>query len=153
MLFELHFLFYMLLGMLKIYVNFNSLNIQKLNNKKFPPQVLMCWILLCAPVHRIFVLYKKFQVASVYNINVEYEIWCFCCNFFLSYADNKHKTHIHSDQMLKRWFSDSGNLETCKSIKISISKIWPKSNIFSTITWLRESKKYNFIVGHFPYPY
>ena len=44
--------------------------------------------------------------------------------------------------MLKMWFSDSVDLITCKSIKISISKIWPKNNTFSIITWVRESKKW-----------
>ena len=81
---------------------------------------------------------KKFQVASIHDTN-EYQIWWFCCN--LSYADNKDThTHRHTDQTLKMWFLDSGVLKTCKSMKISISKIWPKNNAFSTITWIRESK-------------
>ena len=33
---------------------------------------------------------------------------------------------------LKMWFLDSRDLKTCKSIKISILKIWPKNNTFST---------------------
>ena len=35
-------------------------------------------------------LHKNFQIASVHEINVEYQICCFCCNLFLSYADNRH---------------------------------------------------------------
>ena len=44
-------------------------------------------------------LYEKIQVASVYDTNVEYQILCFCCNLFLSYADNRHtdtQTHGHT---------------------------------------------------------
>ena len=38
-------------------------------------------------------------------------------------------------------FSETGDLITRKSIEISFSKIWPKNNSFSTITWVRENKK------------
>ena len=55
------------------------------------------------------------------------------------------QTHIHIDQTLKMRFSDSGDLITCKPFKISISKIWPQNNIFSTITWVRESKNANIV--------
>ena len=37
-------------------------------------------------------------------------------------------------------FSDSEDLKTCKSIEISISKMWPK-NYFLNHIWVRESKK------------
>ena len=80
-------------------------------------------------------LYKKFQVVSMYDTNVEYTIWCFCCSLLLSYADNRHtdtQICIHTDQTLKMLFSDTGDLKTCKSVKISISKIRPKNNTFST---------------------
>ena len=39
-------------------------------------------------------LHEKFQVASVYDTNVEYQIWCFCCNLFPSYADKRHTDTI-----------------------------------------------------------
>ena len=41
-------------------------------------------------------------------------------------------TDIHTDHLLKMLFSDSGDLKTCKSIKISILKISPQNNTFST---------------------
>ena len=81
--------------------------------------------------------YKKFQVSSVYDTNVQYRIWCFCCNLFLNYPDNRH-----TDQALKMWFLSSGDLITCKFIKNSIPKIWPQNNTFCTITWIRERKKW-----------
>ena len=65
---------------------------------------------------------------------VEYRV-CSChFNLFLNYAANSH-THIHiqADQFLKMRFLDSGNLKTCKSFKISVSKILHKNNTFSTI--------------------
>ena len=40
--------------------------------------------------------------------------------------------HLHTNQTLKIWFLDSGDIKMCKSIKISISKIWPRNNTFST---------------------
>ena len=76
-------------------------------------------------------LYIKFQVASIHDTNVEYQIWCFCCILFLSYANNRHTetrtethihTHIHIDHLLKMCFSYSGDLKTCNSIKISALK-------------------------------
>ena len=54
---------------------------------------------LCVPLYTEFLsdLSEKFQVASVYNTNVEFQIWCFCCNLFLSYADNRlPDTHTHT---------------------------------------------------------
>ena len=50
-------------------------------------------------------------------------------------------TRTHTDKPLKMWFSDSDDHNTCKSIKTFILKSWPKNNTFSTITWVRESKK------------
>ena len=32
-------------------------------------------------------------------------------------------THTHTDKPLKMWFSDWGNYKTCKSTKMSISKV------------------------------
>ena len=79
----------------------------------------------------LYDIYKKFQVASICDTNVDYQIWCFWCNLFLSCADNR-QTHAHTHKSLKILFSDSGNLKTCKFIKISTSKICPKNNTFST---------------------
>ena len=44
------------------------------------------------PLHTEFLsdLYKKFQVASVYDTIVEYQIGCFCSYLFSSYTDNKN---------------------------------------------------------------
>ena len=67
----------------------------------------------------------------MYDTNVEYQIWCFCCNLFLSYADNR--------QNAKNVILGTRNLITCKILKISISKILPQNNTFSIITWIRES--------------
>ena len=47
-------------------------------------------------------------------------------------------TH-HTDQPLKVWFSYSGDIETCQSIKISISEIWPKKQYLFYYTFVRES--------------
>ena len=57
-----------------------------------------------------------------------------------THAQAYTQTYRHIDQTLKLWFLDSGVLITCKSIKISILKIWPQNNTFSGITWARESK-------------
>ena len=64
----------------------------------------------CVPLFTEFLsdVYEKFQVASNYDTNVEFQIWRFHCNLFLSYADNRHRdthTHTHTDQKLKIWFS------------------------------------------------
>ena len=56
-------------------------------------------------------------------------------------AHTYRHTHIHTDQTLKMWFLDSGLLITSKSIKISISKIWPKNNTFSTYRLEKVKKK------------
>ena len=41
-------------------------------------------------------------------------------------------SHRHKNQLLKMQFSDSGDLITCKSIKISVSKKETKNNTFFT---------------------
>ena len=82
-------------------------------------------------------LYEKFQVASAYDANVEYKICCFCFLLFLSYADNRH---MHIDQPLKIYFSDSEDLIKRKYIKISLWKICPQSSTFSSVLE-RENKK------------
>ena len=40
----------------------------------------------CVPLYTEFLsnLYQKFQIAYVYDTNVESQIWCFCYNLFLS---------------------------------------------------------------------
>ena len=63
-------------------------------------------------------LHKKFQDECTYDKNVEYQILNFCYNLFLSYTDNRH-----TEQPLKMCLLDSGDLKTCKTIKIPISKI------------------------------
>ena len=57
----------------------------------------------CVPLYADYSsdLHKKFQVASVYDTNIEYQILCFCCSLFLGYADNRHtdtqtRTHTHT---------------------------------------------------------
>ena len=43
-------------------------------------------------------IYKKFQVTSTYDTDVECEIWRFCLNLFLRYAANRRTdmlTHRH----------------------------------------------------------
>ena len=98
----------------------------------------------CMPRYTEFLsnLYEKFQETSVYDTNVEYQNWCFCCYLFLSYADDTH-TYIYTEQTLKMWFSELGVLIMCK---ISTSKICLKKNIFSTIIWVRESKKNHYMI-------
>ena len=43
-------------------------------------------------------LYEKIQVAFLYDTNVEYQVSCYCCNLFLSYAD-KSLTHTHTHSL------------------------------------------------------
>ena len=59
--------------------------------------------ILCVPLFTEFLpdLYKMFQVASVYDTNVECQIWRFCCNLFLSYVDKRH-TDAHTYMRTKR---------------------------------------------------
>ena len=47
-------------------------------------------------------------------------------------------TVTHRDQPLKKLFSDTGDFKPCKSINISVSKIWSENNTFPA--WVRESK-------------
>ena len=68
-----------------------NLNTQKsvTRDSLYKPNVLEFF---CVPLNTEFLsdLYKRFQLASVYDANVEYQIWCLCCNLFLSYADHRH---------------------------------------------------------------
>ena len=88
-------------------------------------------------------LHKKFQVASTYDTNVECQIWRFCYNLFLSYADNRHTfthTHIHTDQSLKMCFSVSGTSKLVNPSKSSLRKFDPKTILSFYHVWVRESK-------------
>ena len=53
----------------------------------------------CVPLYKEFLsdLCTKFQVASIYDKNIQWKIRRFWCNFC-----NRH-THIHTDQPLKMW--------------------------------------------------
>ena len=86
------------------------------------------WVLLYTDY--LSYLHKKFHVASIYDYttHADYQILSFCRDLSLSYADNRH-----TDQVLKMWFSELENINACKSIKISISKILLKNYPFSTI--------------------
>ena len=70
--------------------------------------------------------HKKFQAASKYDTKVKCKIWNFFCKLFWIYAV-KINILREREQLLKMGFSNSGDLKTCKSIKISTSKIWPKT--------------------------
>ena len=79
-------------------------------------------------------LYEKFQVAFTHDTNVWCLIWRFCCNLFLSYADNRN-THTHTDRTkCDFWIQGSSY-----SIKIFISKILSSNSTFSAIIWVRQS--------------
>ena len=54
------------------------------------------FVCLCFSPEFFSDLYEKFQVATTYDTNVEYQISCFYCNLFLNYADNRH-TDLHTD--------------------------------------------------------
>ena len=58
---------------------------------EIPSKSLNVLEFFCVPLYTEFLtdLYKKFQVASVHDTNVDYQIWRYCCNLFLSYADKK----------------------------------------------------------------
>ena len=58
--------------------------------------------------------------------NAKFEDFAEIC-FWVMLITERH-THTHTkkkNQLLKTWFLDSFNLETCKSVKISSSKICP----------------------------
>ena len=46
--------------------------------------------LFCVPLYADYFsdLHKKLQIASTYDINVEYQFWSFCSNLFGSYTDH-----------------------------------------------------------------
>ena len=85
----------------------------------------------------LFNLHKKFQVASKYNIIVEYQIWSFFFEFFFIYTDN---THSEREQQLKILYSDSGIPEGVNSSKnLDFENLTPKQ--YSLYLWVRESNK------------
>ena len=46
---------------------------------------------VCFWAQNVCPIFKKlFQVASIYDTHVKYEIWTFCFYLFLSYADNTY---------------------------------------------------------------
>ena len=63
----------------------------KIQYRKIPSLVLNVLEVFCSLYSQFFSdLYKKLQEAFVYITNVEYQIWCSCCNLFLSYVDKRH---------------------------------------------------------------
>ena len=92
----------------------------------------------------LFYIYRKFQVAPMHDTNIEFCVSTLTCFLVLVIkgTQTQAQSHIHTEQTLKMWFSDLGDIITCKSTKISISKIWTKAYIFPTITWVRESNKW-----------
>ena len=70
----------------------------KINEQEIPSMRRIVLELFSDPLYieYLSLLYRKFQVASTYDTNVECQILRFCCNSFLSYADNRH-----TDQTLK----------------------------------------------------
>ena len=82
-------------------------------------------------------LYKKFQVASAHdtNVNTKFDVSAVICFWVMLITDTQ--THTQTKRQ-KCDFRIQGVFKTCKSNKISISKIWPKNSTFSTYR-LRES--------------
>ena len=60
-----------------------------------------------------------------------------CVSYYSDYADN---THRHRYQPLEIWFSDSGDLKTCKSNQNLYFKNLTPKQCFLYHTWVRESK-------------
>ena len=70
--------------------------------------------------------------------NTKFKVYATICFWVMLITDahtHRHThahTHTHTDQTQKMWFLNSGDPKTCKPIKISISKVWPQNNTFST---------------------
>ena len=126
-----HSVVYMYLTIAKIYLDFITFIAVQIH--EILSVDLAALKLFSVPLYSEFLsdLHKKFQEASTYNINLECQIWRFFCNLCLSYAYNRY-TYKHANQKLKKEFFYSGDLKTCKSIKISTSKNSPKNNTSST---------------------
>ena len=108
---------------------------------------------MCAPVHRDFVRslwnvsssiciwYKRkiqnlmflLYVDNVEYYNVEYQIWRFCCNLFLSYADKRHAdihTHRHTGTQIHRPNAKNVFSKRVSPSKYPLRKFDPKNNAF-----------------------
>ena len=61
------------------------------------------------------------------------------------YGDKKKiETYTYRpNRPLKLWFSDSGNLKACKSVKTSILKVWPEKQFFFYDVYIRKLKNIN----------
>ena len=67
--------------------------------------------IFCELLHSEFLsdLPEKFQESFTYDTNVGRQIWSFCCNLFLSYADNRHTdTHTHRPNVKNMIFGFRG---------------------------------------------
>ena len=78
-------------------VNFAQTKYTKIPYHGIPSIGINVLEFFCVPLYieLLFDLYEKFQILSVYDTNVEYQILCFCYNLFLGYADNRH-TDTHT---------------------------------------------------------
>ena len=89
-------------------------------------------------------------MALKYDRHEKFQIWSLCYNLILSYAHNRHR---HTDQTLEMWFSDSGELKTCKvNQNLNVEILTSKSISFTIhgeekelmLTNATHSKKYHF---------
>ena len=87
------------------------------------------------------VIHINLQAASIYYINVYYQLWSFCYSFFFFKLCWYIERERERDQRLKMLFRIPGISKTCKSIKISILKIDPKT-ILSLIYMGKRKWKY-----------
>ena len=62
----------------------------------------------CVPLYIEFLsdLHEKFQVASIYDTNIECKIWNFCCNLFLRCAEIR-RTHKPTAKNVIFWIQGS----------------------------------------------
>ena len=54
---------------------------------------------VCRCIDYLSDLHEQFQVESSYDVNVEYQIWSFCYNFFFNYVDSR-KTDTHIEKKI-----------------------------------------------------
>ena len=54
--------------------------------------------------------HKKFQITSTVYTHVEYPVWSFCNNLFLSYADKRHSHTQTNAKNIMFGFSGSQNV-------------------------------------------
>ena len=118
---------------------YRSLSTRKFSNTKFRPLEFFCVSLY---IEFLSDLHEKFQVASVNDVNVECQIWRFCCNLFLNYADNRH-THLQIHTQIKRWkyyFWIYGTSKHVNPSKSPFQKCDPPPKYFYYHVWKREGK-------------